>query len=260
VVPVASPLVAGPRALEPGGEGARRRLLEAVREPGRPAGHTHTEYVIRPSMEPGHVGLRDKKAARTREAISRTAIGMFCERGFDAVTMTEIAAAAQVGRATLFAYYPTKDALVLDRISDDDPCRVVASRADGVTLVEALRSHYQASAGEFDPAQQEGTKLIMELITSTPALMAGMARSFDKQRDDLADLLAKEDPGDARGLTARVVAAQAVGVILMLKSSFYQRLVTEPAEVAVAQHVVEVYDAFELLAAGVGDRYRKAAA
>lgn len=211
-------------------------------------------------MEPEHFGLRDQKAARTREAISRTAIGMFCERGFDAVTMTEIAVAAQVGRATLFAYYPTKDALVLDRISDDDPCRVVASRAEGVTVVEALRSHYESLARAFDPADVEGTKKIMELIVSTPALMAGMARSFDRQRDDLADLLAEEDPSDARGLTARVVAAQAIGVILMLKSCFYERLATEPAKLAVAHQIAEVNEAFELLAAGVGDRYRKVTA
>ena len=56
------------------------------------------------------------------------------------MTTRRIAEAAEVGRATLFAYYPTKEALVLDRVDEDDPCLAVAARAPGVTLVDALRA------------------------------------------------------------------------------------------------------------------------
>jgi AcrR family transcriptional regulator len=201
-------------------------------------------------------GLRERKAARTREAISRVAIGLFCERGFDAVTMSEIAEAAEVGRATLFAYYPTKEALVLDRVDEDDPGRAVAARAPGVTLVNALRAHYREVAAQFGPAEIEGTMRIMGLILSTPVLMAGLARIFDRQRDELAALLAAEDPGDTSGLRAQVVAAQAIGVILMLKSRFYQQLVAgEPAAVASSRFADEVEVAFGLLEDGLGESY-----
>jgi AcrR family transcriptional regulator len=204
------------------------------------------------------MGLRERKAARTREAVSRVAIGLFCERGYDAVTMSEIAEAAQVGRATLFAYYPTKEALVLDRVREDDPCQVVAGRARGVSLVDALRAHCGDLAARSGPAEVEGTKRIMGLIASTPALMAGLARIFDSQRDELAALLAAEDTTDTGGLAAQIVAAQAMGVLLMLKSRFYARLVAgEPAERASRRFADEANVAFELLATGIGERYRK---
>jgi AcrR family transcriptional regulator len=205
-------------------------------------------------------GLRERKAARTREAISRAAIGLFCARGFDAVTMSEIAAAAEVGRATLFAYFPTKEALVLDRVQDDDPCRVFSGRPPGVSLTGALRGHYRELAARFGPAEVEGTNRIMGLIVSTPALMTGLHRMFDRQRDELAALLAAQDPDDTSGLTAQVVAAQTVGVILAVTSRFYGRLVAgEPARVAAKCLADEADAAFGLLEAGIGDSYRAAA-
>jgi AcrR family transcriptional regulator len=206
------------------------------------------------------MGLRERKAICTREAISRVAIGLFCERGFDAVTMSEIAEAAEVGRATLFAYYPTKEALVLDRVQEDDPCRAVTSRAPGVTLVEALRAHYKEVAVHFGPAEAEGTKRIMKLILSTPALTAGLSRIFDRQRDELAALLGAEDTSDTSGLRAQVVAAQMIGVILTVKSRFYEQLVAgEPAGVASSRFADEVEVAFGLLEAGVDRSYRRGA-
>jgi AcrR family transcriptional regulator len=206
------------------------------------------------------MGLRERKAAGTRVAISRVAIGLFCERGFDAVTMSEIAEAAEVGRATLFAYYPTKEALVLGRVRDDDPCRAVASRAPGVTLVEALRAHFRQMAAHFGPAEAEGTKRIMALILSTPVLLAGLSRIFDGQRDELAALLRAEDPSDRSGLRAQVVAAQTMGVILALESRFYEQLVAdEPAAAASRRFADEAEVAFGLLEAGVGHGYRREA-
>jgi|ERR1700678_672025 AcrR family transcriptional regulator len=205
-------------------------------------------------------GLRERKAARTREAISRVAIGLFCARGFDAVTMSEIAEAAEVGRATLFAYFPAKEALVLDRAQDDDPGRVFSERPPGVSLTEALRRHYRELAAHFGPAEVEGTKRIMSLIASTPALMTGLHRMLDRQRTGLAALLAADDSSDASGLTAQVVAAQTIGVILAVKSRFYERLVAgEPALVAARCLADEADAAFGLLETGIGSGYRKEA-
>lgn len=209
------------------------------------------------------MGLRERKAARIREEISRVAIGLFCERGFDAVTMTEIAEAAEVGRATLFAYFPAKEALVLDRVGEDDPCRVISGRAPGVSLAGALRAHYRelaAQFGRFDPREVEGTKLIIELIMSTPALTAGLHRMFDRQREELAVLLAAEDMSGPGGFTAQVVAAQAIGVVLAVKSRIYERLVAGGPAGAVSACLADEIDmAFGLLEAGIGNSYRKEA-
>jgi AcrR family transcriptional regulator len=204
------------------------------------------------------MGLRERKAARTREEISRAAIRLFCERGFDSVTMSEVAEAAEVGRATLFAYFPSKETLVLDRVRDHDPCRVFGGRAAGVSLAEALRAHYREMAAEFGPREAGGTKRIMELILSTPALAAGLHRMFDRQREELAALLAAEDTSDTSGFTAQVVAAQTIGVVLAIKARIYERLVAgESAGAASARLADEIDMAFGLLEAGIGNSYRK---
>lgn len=209
------------------------------------------------------MGLRERKAARTREEISRVAIGLFCARGFDAVTMTEIAEAAEVGRATLFAYFPAKEALVLSRVQDDDPCRVFSERAPGVSLAGALRAHYRelaAQFGQFGPREVEGTKRIMELILSTPALAAGLHRMFDRQRDELAGLLAAGDTRGTSGFTAQVVAAQTIGVVLAVKSRIYERFAGGgPARAPSGCLADEIDMAFGLLEAGIGNSYRKEA-
>src|SRR5580704_9008085 len=88
------------------------------------------------------MGLRERNKARTRETIAATAIRMFLADGFDAVSITDIARAAEVSRRTLFAYFPTKEDLVLQRFADhqDEPARVVRARLSGQSPLEALRA------------------------------------------------------------------------------------------------------------------------
>ena len=63
-------------------------------------------------------GLRERKKLRTREQLAATAARMFLERGFEAVRVAEVAAACGVSTKTVFNYFPTKEALVLDRLED----------------------------------------------------------------------------------------------------------------------------------------------
>ena len=61
-------------------------------------------------------GLRERKKRLMRQQLSDTATAMFLERGFDEVRVAEIAAACGVSEKTVFNYFPTKEALVLDRL------------------------------------------------------------------------------------------------------------------------------------------------
>ena len=98
------------------------------------------------------------------------------------------------------------------------------------------------------------------LILSTPALTPGLHRMFDRQREELAALLAAEDSSDPSGFTAEVVAAQTMGVVQAVKSRIYERLVAgEPAGADSACVTDEVDLAFGLLEADLGSRYRKEA-
>src|ERR1700727_1389166 len=68
-----------------------------------------------PDLRP-HIGLRERKKRLMRQQLSDTATELFLERGFDAVRVAEIAEACGVSEKTVFNYFPTKEALILDRL------------------------------------------------------------------------------------------------------------------------------------------------
>lgn len=78
-------------------------------------------------------GLRERKKRQTRQYISDVATGLFLARGFDAVTIAEIAEAAEVSVNTVYNYFPAKEDLFLDRSKGlvDRLCRFVRGRAAG---------------------------------------------------------------------------------------------------------------------------------
>src|ERR1700749_5221319 len=61
------------------------------------------------------LGLRERKKLKTREGILAAAMKLFTERGFDSVTVAEVARAADVSEKTVFNYFPTKEDLVVHR-------------------------------------------------------------------------------------------------------------------------------------------------
>src|ERR1700721_2359867 len=92
-------------------------------------------------MAPPATGLRARKKAQTRTRIADTAMGLFVERGFDQVTVVEIAAAAEVGVSTVFNYFPTKEDLFYHRQNElgGPLSRVVPGRRPGESFAAACR-------------------------------------------------------------------------------------------------------------------------
>ena len=85
--------------------------------------------------------LRSRKRLATRQAISNAATRLFLERGFDHVTVDEIAAAADVGRMTVFNHFPRKEDMFFDRDEEAREAVRAALRTGeaGVAPVETLR-------------------------------------------------------------------------------------------------------------------------
>src|SRR5437868_2657732 len=84
-------------------------------------------------------GLRDRKKKLTRQLLSDTATEMFVRHGFDAVRVVDVAAACEVSEKTVYNYFPTKEALILDRFEDieADVRRVFGSEGAHWSPVEA---------------------------------------------------------------------------------------------------------------------------
>jgi AcrR family transcriptional regulator len=100
--------------------------------------------------------LRTRKRLATRETISDVATRLFFERGFDHVTIDEIAAAADVGRMTVFNHFPRKDDMFFDR---DEEIRAIVRdtllrREAGVAPIEALRLLAHRLIAEHSPYLQ----------------------------------------------------------------------------------------------------------
>jgi AcrR family transcriptional regulator len=203
------------------------------------------------------VGLRERKKARTRKAISETAIALFLERGYDAVSVAEIAAAAEVSKRTLFAYFPTKDDLVLHRIADheDESARVVRGRAPGESPLAALHRHRRAALAAHDPitglCDVPAVMDFYRLIADSPALAS--ARLAFARRGDAALAAALHEAAPAAGALAARLAASQIGIVLQtLAITVQTRLVDgATADGAEAQAVAELDMAFAMLGGGL---------
>ncbi|MGW3368332.1 TetR family transcriptional regulator [Streptosporangium canum] len=194
-------------------------------------------------------GLRERKKEQTQRRIAAVALRLFAERGFDAVTINEIAEAAEVAKVTLFKYFPTKESLVLRGVGEEDLAGIVAVRPPGQSPLEALRAHYRAFA--TDPgAAVDRDALITQLrvIFDSPVLSSGANVLLYGQRQALARVLAEERDG----LTAALMAAQITASVLTVQETFFRRLVAGASLEEAGRRLAEDVElAFDLLEHGI---------
>src|ERR1700722_11441651 len=144
-------------------------------------------------------GLRERKKRLMRQQLSDMATQMFLKRGFDAVRVTEIAAACGVSEKTVFNYFPTKESLILDRL-ESTMASVKAGLADaGVSPVQAVLRILEGElsamtswlAGQDDPVQAGAAiRRFGTLIRETPSLRAYQSDMMDQFTAVAAGILA----------------------------------------------------------------------
>src|SRR5947208_11725614 len=101
------------------------------------------------------MGLRESKKLQTRQQIADQAMRLFAKRGFDAVTVAEIAAAAGVSEKTVFNYFPTKEDIFFDEVPARQAALVAAvrERSEGVSMFTALRELQAAQCERMTSAE-----------------------------------------------------------------------------------------------------------
>lgn len=139
-------------------------------------------------------GLRELKKQRTRAAIADTALELFTSRGFDAVTVAEVARKAEVSEATVFNYFRTKEDLVYDRLDQlwTLLLHAVENRPDGTGVVDAVEAFLLARGPVAQTPQQEERLLaITRMVTASPALLAREGASYHHAATALAGVIAR---------------------------------------------------------------------
>src|SRR5689334_15787144 len=141
-------------------------------------------------------GLRERKKRETRERISDIATGLFMMRGFDSVTVAEVARAADVSVNTVFNYFGTKEDLLFDRRQEveDLPSRVVRERGPGESALEALRRDFldALDTRHHRYGFHEGSDAFTRMIAESPSLNARIREMNEAREQVLARTLADE--------------------------------------------------------------------
>ncbi|MFT4235686.1 MAG: helix-turn-helix domain-containing protein [Microbacterium sp.] len=138
-------------------------------------------------------GRRERKKAATRHAISEAAMELFAERGFDAVSVREVAEHADVSPTTVFAHFPQKEALVFDEDDErrDAMIAAVRERVSGTSVSTALLGFFKDGMDdEADYADQ--MQRFRTLISETTSLREYEQRMWLNHATELASAIADE--------------------------------------------------------------------
>src|SRR3954449_1488575 len=143
------------------------------------------------SPEPG---LRERKKAQTRQLIAEKARELFVERGFERVTVSEIARAADVSQKTVFNYFPTKEDIFYWQLEsfEEGMLDAVRSREPGESIIAAFKRFLLARRGllgEHDPEARERLVAITRMIVESPSLLTREAQVLAGYSQSLAELI-----------------------------------------------------------------------
>jgi AcrR family transcriptional regulator len=189
-------------------------------------------------------GVRERKKRETRDRIAATATRLFVERGFDGVTVAEIARRAKVAENTVFNYFPTKEDLFYSRVDafEESLLSAIRDRAPGRAFIDAFRGFLLTRQGVWGRLAPYGSadefaelQTVTRIVSRSPALLARENRIFSRCTESLAAVLAEETGRAADDIEPRVVASALMGVHRALVDHVRRRVLageTDPARLS----------------------------
>jgi AcrR family transcriptional regulator len=158
-----------------------------------------------------HTGRRERKKAEVRQRISDAATALFLHRGFDQVSVSEVAEAADVARPTVFAHFPRKEDLFFDRYPEmaGQLTRAIRERPAGTSAISALRDTFVAvaQAGQAPYGLQQDMIPWWKTVAASRALQARARELADQLSTDLAQAMAATGTAEPELAAALAVAA-----------------------------------------------------
>ena len=204
------------------------------------------------------MGLRESKKLRTRQEIADQAMRLFAARGFDHVTVAEIAAAADVSEKTVFNYFPTKEDLFFDEVPKREAALLdaIGSRASGESILSALR---RLQVGECPRLCSPGFATFARIIEESPALKARELEVMAHFVRVLTNAIQTEL--DIPERDARIAASMLISIHRQVFHAARQQALTgKHGATAVKQLRADLERAYQLLENGLGELERPSGA
>ncbi len=197
------------------------------------------------------MGLRESKKLHTRQQIADEAMRLFVTRGFDHVTVAEIAAAAGVSQKTVFNYFPTKEDLFFDEVPKREAALVdaISGRGEGESILAALR---RLQLAECPRLCSPGFVTFARIIEDSTALQAKELEVMARFAQVLSTAIQSELGLDERD--ARIAAGLLISVHrLIFIRARKQALAGSHGPAAVRRLRADLERAYDLLEHGLGD-------
>jgi AcrR family transcriptional regulator len=159
-------------------------------------------------------GLRVRKKARTRSEIQSHALRLFREQGYDATTVQQIIANADVSESTFFRYFPSKAAVVL--FDDVDPLIVDAFRRQprDISSLQAMRAAFKETFTQLSTQEFADQMERMRLSITVPELRCAVLDQFAEAMTSLVGVLVERTGRKADDIAVRTFAGAVVGVAI----------------------------------------------
>jgi AcrR family transcriptional regulator len=201
-------------------------------------------------------GLRERKKRQMRATIAAAAMELFQARGFDAVTIADIARAADVSEKTIFNYFPAKEDLVFREGGERRAAliRAIRERAPGDSLVTPFRNATMDYLDRVEHEPVEATLALPRLVVGSTALRNRLFLGWEEESAVLGPVIAEvagAPPGD---LVPSVVARTLAWTHrLAFRAAFTRLLAGEDRHAVAADLREQATRAYDLLEAGLLD-------
>jgi AcrR family transcriptional regulator len=200
-------------------------------------------------------GLRERKKRQTREVIAEAAMALFHERGFDAVTVAEIARAADVSEKTVFNYFPAKEDLVAHRGVELTAALIEAvhNTTPGGSVITPFRQMTEALLDAVENEPVESIVAVPRLVMGSSTLRQRLFVGWEQEAAALTPAIAEQaglEPDDF--LAAMMARVLSWTHRLVFRAAFTRLLAGEDQRAVAADLRVDAARAYDQLQRGFG--------